>query len=533
MATLRRVVARVPGASVTGRGLRVGSRAAPAGVRSVTVLDGGTCSEGLRSVPLDAAAVGESRCVAPGRGRVVAARVRPRDRRTGRGAAAGLEPGRAARVRVGRHRLPRTRDGANSPSRGARARRALAAVGDRRRRARSERDDPARRCSRRSPDRDRHLPARPLDRAHAAAPLEAANAIASGDRRARRGARPGRVRAARRRLQPDGRAARAAARGARDRAHARSRRDHPLRRGARGDARLDAAPAGVVETAVEATGADGGLVLGREGELVRTGDPEARGERIAFPLRAGSLRLRLARDHGGSFEAEQVETAASLAAQAVVALENARLHRIVERQAMVDSLTGLANRRSLEETLRAELARAARFHDSVCVVLADLDDFKQVNDTTVTPWATRCSRRSPARSETVRESDVAGRWGGEEFALVLPGTDAAGGARLAERARMAIEGSSIEMPNGERVSVTASFGVASSRRRGLGEIARRRRFGALRGETRRKEPGRHRRGVNVARDRLNCLGRRNGVGAGGIHGGRHSVDVRTGDSGPP
>src|SRR5207245_589638 len=66
--------------------------------------------------------------------------------------------------------------------------------------------------------------------------------------------------------------------------------------------------------------------------------------------------------------------------ESAVALENARLHRIVEHQALVDSLTGLANRRSFEETLRSELARAARFHDSVCVVFADLDDFKQVND---------------------------------------------------------------------------------------------------------------------------------------------------------
>ena len=82
-----------------------------------------------------------------------------------------------------------------------------------------------------------------------------------------------------------------------------------------------------------------------------------------------------------TFDADQVEAAASLASQAVVALENARLHRIVERQALFDSLTGLANRRRLEETMRAELARAARFHDQVCVVIADLDDFKRVNDT--------------------------------------------------------------------------------------------------------------------------------------------------------
>ena len=136
----------------------------------------------------------------------------------------------------------------------------------------------------------------------------------------------------------------------------------------------------VVESAVEATGAAGGVVLGPHGELARAGDPDAGLERLAFPLRVGSSDFGSLVLTSDSFEADHVETAASLAAQVVVALENARLHRMVERQAMVDSLTGLANRRSLEESLRSELARAARFGDSVCVVLADLDDFKQVND---------------------------------------------------------------------------------------------------------------------------------------------------------
>ena len=228
----------------------------------------------------------------------------------------------------------------------------------------------------------------------------------------------------------------------------------------------------VVESAVEATGASGGVVIGPAGELARAGDPDGGRERLAFPLRVGSSDFGSLVIASDSFEAEQVETVASLAAQVVVALENARLHRMVERQAMVDSLTGLANRRSLEETLRSELARAARFADTVAVVLADLDDFKQVNDRyghaagdeVLTAFA-------DALRSTVRESDVAGRWGGEEFALLLPGTDAAGGAHLAERARAAIEARQVRMPNGDLCSVTASFGVAAfPEARELGEI---------------------------------------------------------------
>ena len=64
----------------------------------------------------------------------------------------------------------------------------------------------------------------------------------------------------------------------------------------------------------------------------------------------------------------------------MVALENARLHRIVERQALVDGLTGLANRRHCDDQLAAEFARAERFGQPLALVFADLDDFKRIND---------------------------------------------------------------------------------------------------------------------------------------------------------
>jgi diguanylate cyclase (GGDEF)-like protein len=218
----------------------------------------------------------------------------------------------------------------------------------------------------------------------------------------------------------------------------------------------------VVESAVEAAGAVGGVVVRPDGELARVGNPEAGSQRIAFPLRLGMADFGSLVVSGESFDAEQVEAVASIATRVVVALENARLHRIVERQAMHDELTGLANRRSVESTLAAELARAERFGESVCFVLADLDDFKAVNDAHGHPFGDDALRVfAAALLANVREVDLAGRWGGEEFALVLPGTDAAGGVRLAERAREALESHPMRAADGRAVVLTASFGVAA------------------------------------------------------------------------
>jgi diguanylate cyclase (GGDEF)-like protein len=217
----------------------------------------------------------------------------------------------------------------------------------------------------------------------------------------------------------------------------------------------------VVATAVEETGAAGGMVVRPDDEVGRTGHPERGAERISFPLQAGEVNFGSLVLTGDSFDAENIETATALAAQATIALENARLHGIVERQALLDGLTGLANRRSAEETLRGEVARAHRFGDKLCLVIADLDDFKNVNDTFGHPAGDDALRMFAATlAATVREMDVAARWGGEEFALVLPGTDAEGGARLAERARLALEQRSLRVDDRE-VRLTASFGVAA------------------------------------------------------------------------
>jgi diguanylate cyclase (GGDEF)-like protein len=157
-------------------------------------------------------------------------------------------------------------------------------------------------------------------------------------------------------------------------------------------------------------------------------------------------------------------TASSLASHAAIALENARLHRIVERQALIDGLTGVANRRQCEKSLAAEIARAERLGTPFTLVLADLDDFKNVNDAHGHAVGDDVLREFAAvLRATVRDSDLAGRWGGEEFVLLLPGTDVLGGAHLADRVRTALSERSFPGRDGSVLDVTCSFGVAQYR----------------------------------------------------------------------
>ncbi|WP_354699899.1 hypothetical protein DSM112329_00158 [Paraconexibacter sp. AEG42_29] len=153
-----------------------------------------------------------------------------------------------------------------------------------------------------------------------------------------------------------------------------------------------------------------------------------------------------------------------LAGQASVSIENVGLHEAVERQAVTDELTGLANRRRFQEVLGGEVERSRRFGQTVGLIMLDIDNFKKVNDTYGHP-AGDLVLKEVARvlRESSREIDHPARYGGEELCSVLPGTDIEGAYQLAERVRIGIE--SLRLPirtaDDEPLQVTASFGVAT------------------------------------------------------------------------
>jgi diguanylate cyclase (GGDEF)-like protein len=217
----------------------------------------------------------------------------------------------------------------------------------------------------------------------------------------------------------------------------------------------------IVEAAVEATGATAARLVTHDGTVVETGETGGRGVRLELPLTAGRTAFGTLMLLGESFDDEQAMTAGSLASHAAIALENARLHRIVERQALVDGLTGIANRRQCEDALTAEIARSERLGTPLTLILADLDDFKAINDVHGHPVGDDVLREfASVLRATVRESDLAGRWGGEEFLLLLPGTDVDGGAQLADRVRRVLAERSFRGRDGSVFGVTCSFGVA-------------------------------------------------------------------------
>jgi diguanylate cyclase (GGDEF)-like protein len=132
------------------------------------------------------------------------------------------------------------------------------------------------------------------------------------------------------------------------------------------------------------------------------------------------------------------------------------------QQATHDVLTGAFNRRTVLEGLQRELSRAQREGTSVGVILMDLDHFKLINDTHGHPMGDMVLREAVYRLQReLRSHDLLGRYGGEEFLIVLPGCPIAETVTVAERLRQRLASEPIKLSEGQ-ILVTGSFGVASS-----------------------------------------------------------------------
>jgi diguanylate cyclase (GGDEF)-like protein len=132
----------------------------------------------------------------------------------------------------------------------------------------------------------------------------------------------------------------------------------------------------------------------------------------------------------------------------------------LQQLSSTDRLTSLYNRGHWEEALKLEYAKFSRYGHVAALIMFDIDHFKQVNDTYGHPFGDQVIQRvASVAKDMVRDADVLGRYGGEEFAVLLPGTDQEGGRILAERLREAIEAAEVFF-EGERVAFTVSLGVA-------------------------------------------------------------------------
>lgn len=185
---------------------------------------------------------------------------------------------------------------------------------------------------------------------------------------------------------------------------------------------------------------------------------------VGIPLKMGEKVvgvMNLSRTKTGPFSDSELRLLQLLADQAAIAIVNARLHERVSRQALSDTLTGLPNRRALDEHLEEELQRARRRGTPFSVLMMDLDGFKAVNDNYGHDVGDRVLQvvfNYLARG--LRTSDFLARYGGDELTLVLSQTDLAPAITVADKLLEKMRRFSFELPDGKRLRLGLSGGIA-------------------------------------------------------------------------
>jgi len=185
---------------------------------------------------------------------------------------------------------------------------------------------------------------------------------------------------------------------------------------------------------------------------------------ISIPLKLGERRigfLHLVMAPEVVFSGDEISLLQTLGDQFSAAVERARMYENFEKMAMIDSLTGLYNRRQLYNLGQIEFSRACRYNHSISVIMLDIDLFKKVNDVYGHIIGDQVLQQIANRCRSVlRTSDIIGRYGGEEFVILLPETSIHHAQNIANRIRLLVLDRPIMTDRGE-VSVSVSLGISS------------------------------------------------------------------------
>ena len=181
---------------------------------------------------------------------------------------------------------------------------------------------------------------------------------------------------------------------------------------------------------VEQIASDPDVAPGARKAFEKYGDKAYLNVPLVFNDEPYGLLVLIETERERRFDPEEVELAQALAEQAAVAIEHARLYRLSEQRAITDGLTGLYNHRYFYERLGQEVARARRYGTPVSLLMIDIDDFKAFNDRHGHPAGDEVLRgvAEILSSAVRRDVDIAVRYGGEEFAVILPNTPMDGAA---------------------------------------------------------------------------------------------------------
>jgi diguanylate cyclase (GGDEF)-like protein len=188
------------------------------------------------------------------------------------------------------------------------------------------------------------------------------------------------------------------------------------------------------------------------------------GSIIGIPLKINSSVvgvMNLSRSNAGGFSPSELRLLGLLADQAAVAISNASLHLMVSKQAYSDTVTGLPNRRALDERLEQEVLSARRTGFPFSVIMMDLDGFKEINDTYGHAVGDQVLRALFNYLSTgLRSSDFLARYGGDELTLILSQTDLLPSRLVTEKILEKLEHFSFPFEDGTRVKIGLSGGIA-------------------------------------------------------------------------